>query len=103
MRYLIVNQLSLCEFYIKFGYNLNFTNPQTKKYMKILGVIVIMLFCSSILYGQGNTEKWKVFELTLPGPATGNPFKAIATHVWTIKNGKLTHLFQAADTVTITR
>jgi len=45
--------------------------------MKILGVIVIMLFCSSILYGQGNTEKWKVFELTLPGPATGNPFKEI--------------------------
>jgi len=33
--------------------------------------------------------------------ATGNPFKANATHVWTLKNGKLTHLFQTADTVTI--
>ena len=33
--------------------------------------------------------------------ATGNPFKANATHVWTVKNGKMTHLFQAVDTVTI--
>ena len=35
--------------------------------------------------------------------ATGNPFKANATHVWTVKNGKLTHFFQAVDTVTLTR
>ena len=33
--------------------------------------------------------------------ATGNQFKANATHVWTIKNGKLAHFFQAVDTVTI--
>ena len=33
--------------------------------------------------------------------ATGNPFKANATHVWTVKNGKLTHFFQAVDTVAI--
>lgn len=33
--------------------------------------------------------------------ATGNPFKANATHVWTVKNGKLAHFFQAVDTVTI--
>jgi ketosteroid isomerase-like protein len=33
--------------------------------------------------------------------ATGNPFKANATHVWTVKNGKMTQFFQAADTVTI--
>jgi ketosteroid isomerase-like protein len=33
--------------------------------------------------------------------ATGNQFKANATHVWTVKNGKATHFFQAADTVTI--
>ena len=33
--------------------------------------------------------------------ATGNAFKANATHVWTVKNGKLTHFFQAVDTVTI--
>ena len=33
--------------------------------------------------------------------ATGNPFKANATAVWTVKKGKMTHLFQAVDTVTI--
>ncbi|MEN8203948.1 MAG: nuclear transport factor 2 family protein [Bacteroidota bacterium] len=33
--------------------------------------------------------------------ATGNPFKANATHVWTAKNEKMTHFFQAVDTVTI--
>jgi len=33
--------------------------------------------------------------------ATGNSFKANATHIWTVKNGKATHFFQAADTVEI--
>lgn len=33
--------------------------------------------------------------------ATGNYFKANATHVWTVKNGKLSHFFQAVDTATI--
>lgn len=33
--------------------------------------------------------------------ATGNPFKANATHVWTVKNGKLIRFFQAVDTATI--
>jgi uncharacterized protein len=33
--------------------------------------------------------------------ATGHQFKANATHVWTVKNGKLVHFFQAVDTVTI--
>ena len=33
--------------------------------------------------------------------ATGNTFKANATHVWTVKNGKLAHFFQAVDTTTI--
>ena len=33
--------------------------------------------------------------------ATGTPFKANATHTWTVKNGKLTHFFQAVDTATI--
>jgi len=32
---------------------------------------------------------------------TGRPFKANATHVWTIKDGKATHFFQAADTAEI--
>jgi uncharacterized protein len=33
--------------------------------------------------------------------ATGNKFKANATHVWTVKNGKLKHFFQAVDTAAI--
>ncbi|MBL0357370.1 MAG: nuclear transport factor 2 family protein [Chitinophagaceae bacterium] len=33
--------------------------------------------------------------------ATGNPFKANATHVWTLKNEKLVHFFQAVDTAVI--
>jgi len=35
--------------------------------------------------------------------ATGNAFKANATHSWTVKNGKLTRFFQAVDTATINR
>lgn len=33
--------------------------------------------------------------------ATGNSFKANATHIWTVKNGKATHFFQAVDTASI--
>jgi len=33
--------------------------------------------------------------------ATGRSFKANATHVWTAKDGKMTHFFQAVDTVSI--
>lgn len=33
--------------------------------------------------------------------ATGNSFRANATHVWTAKNGKMTHFYQAVDTVSI--
>ena len=32
---------------------------------------------------------------------TGKEFKANATHVWTVKDGKATHLFQAVDTAEI--
>jgi ketosteroid isomerase-like protein len=32
---------------------------------------------------------------------TGNPFKANATHIWTVNDGKLTHFFQAVDTATM--
>jgi len=35
--------------------------------------------------------------------ATGNPFRANATHVWTVKDGKITHFFQAVDTVTMAK
>ena len=33
--------------------------------------------------------------------ATGHSFKANATHVWTLKDGKMTHFFQAVDTAAI--
>ena len=33
--------------------------------------------------------------------ASGNPFEANAIHVWKAKDGKLTHFFQAVDTVSI--
>lgn len=33
--------------------------------------------------------------------ATGNTFKANATHVWTVKDGKGIRFFQAVDTATI--
>lgn len=32
---------------------------------------------------------------------TGKKFKANAVHVWTLKNGKATHFFQAVDTAAI--
>ena len=32
---------------------------------------------------------------------TSNSFKANATHVWTFKNSKIIHFFQAVDTATI--
>lgn len=33
--------------------------------------------------------------------ATGNPFKANATHVWTVTDGKVTQFYQAVDTAVI--
>jgi ketosteroid isomerase-like protein len=33
--------------------------------------------------------------------ATGRPFKANATHTWTVKDGKLIRFFQAVDTATL--
>jgi ketosteroid isomerase-like protein len=33
--------------------------------------------------------------------ATGKQFQANATHVWTVKGGKMTHFFQAVDTAEI--
>jgi uncharacterized protein len=35
--------------------------------------------------------------------ATGNNFKANSTHVWTVKDGKMTNFFQAVDTAAINR
>jgi hypothetical protein len=33
--------------------------------------------------------------------ATGHPFKANASHIWTLKDAKVTHFFQAVDTVVV--
>ncbi|MEO5891896.1 MAG: nuclear transport factor 2 family protein [Ferruginibacter sp.] len=33
--------------------------------------------------------------------ATGNSVKANAAHIWTVKNGKLSHFFQAVDYATM--
>jgi hypothetical protein len=45
--------------------------------MKIKNILFVFLFISYSLFGQGNVEKWKVFELTINGVSTGNPFKEI--------------------------
>ncbi|HEY5327559.1 MAG TPA: DUF5060 domain-containing protein [Mucilaginibacter sp.] len=45
--------------------------------MKNIALLFVLLFCSCLVYGQVKTEKWQVFELTLNGPATGNPFKEV--------------------------
>ena len=34
---------------------------------------------------------------------SGHPFKANATHIWTVKNGRLVHFFQAVDTAATMR
>ena len=39
-------------------------------------LFVLFLGCFSV-FAQNQTEKWKVFELTLKGSATGNPFKEV--------------------------
>jgi hypothetical protein len=49
--------------------------------------LTIMLICSCAVFGQVNTEKWKIFELTLNGPKEGNPFKEIKLS-GTFINGK---------------
>ena len=45
--------------------------------MKVKSILFILLLCSFSLYAQQATEKWKVFELTLHGISTGNPFKEV--------------------------
>ena len=45
--------------------------------MKIKNLLFVFLFLSNSLFGQVNVEKWKIFELTLNGSATGNPFKEV--------------------------
>jgi hypothetical protein len=45
-----------------------------KNSMKIENILFAVFFIMSPLNGQVNTERWKTFELTLSGPADGNPF-----------------------------
>ena len=44
---------------------------------KIKNVLFILLFCSCSLFGRANIEQWKVFEIALTGPTSGNPFKDV--------------------------
>jgi len=45
--------------------------------MKIKILLSALLLYCFVLYGQQNTEKWKVFELTLSATTSGNPFKDV--------------------------
>ena len=55
--------------------------------MKIKNVLFVLLLCGYSLNAQVNIEKWKIFELTLNGPANGNPFKDIKLSGQFIKDG----------------
>lgn len=77
-----------------------------------MAYLVVALTTSFLVYFDGfNVAVSEVFgaddRVTMVGyyqgtnKATGNAFKANATHVWTVNNGKLTHFFQAVDTATI--
>ena len=42
--------------------------------MKVKSVFFILFFSGFSIFAQQSVEKWKIFELTLKGPDTGNPF-----------------------------
>jgi hypothetical protein len=48
-----------------------------KNYLKIKVVLFFVLLTTYSLYSQSNVEKWKVFEISLNGPISGNPFKEV--------------------------
>jgi ketosteroid isomerase-like protein len=52
------------------------------------------------IFGSGNKVTMAGYYLGT-NKATGNTFKANATHVWTVEGGKMTQFFQAVDTATI--
>lgn len=60
--------------------------------MKIRNVWFILFFFSCSVFGQAGVEKWKTFEVSLSGPADGNPFKDIKLSATFVKDN---------DTVTI--
>jgi len=42
-----------------------------------ISIIALVLLCCYSLFGQATVERWKVFEITLKGASTGNPFKEV--------------------------
>jgi len=52
------------------------------------------------LFGSGDKVAMQGFYEGVYKP-TGKRFKANAAHIWTVKDGKATHHFQAVDTATI--
>jgi hypothetical protein len=45
--------------------------------MRIKNILFVLLILGYSLCGQVKIERWKIFELTLNGPSTGNPFKDV--------------------------
>jgi hypothetical protein len=60
--------------------------------MRTICLSVLLIALSFTVNCQVNTEKWKVFELTLSGPSAGNPFKEVKV------SGKF---ISGKDTVTV--
>lgn len=54
------------------------------------------------IFGEGDKVAMMGYYLGT-NKATGNAFKANATHIWTIKDGIITHFFQAVDTALMAR
>lgn len=54
------------------------------------------------IFGEGDKVAMAGYYLGT-NKATGNAFKANATHIWTIKDGIATHFFQAVDTALMAR
>ncbi len=49
-------------------------------------VLAVLLLQSTVIFSQSSIEKWKVFEITLKGPSSGNPFQDV-TLTATFSNG----------------
>lgn len=54
------------------------------------------------IFGEGDKVAMQGF-YNGTNKATGNAFHVNATHIWTVKDGKVTHFFQAVDTATLLR
>lgn len=45
--------------------------------MKTKLILLMLLFCTCSVFAQVNVQKWKIYEITLKGPAKGNPFTEV--------------------------